>query len=505
MPNIHETVGMSKPGFSSFDLSHEKKLTMAMGKLVPCFLQEILPNDTFKVKTETMMRMAPMLAPIMHRLNVYVHYFFVPNRIIWPGDETVASWQQFITGGKTGESVPVMPTMVVPEIRSGVGSLSDYFGLPPQVDADPYNYAVSELPFRAYQQIYNDYYRDPNLTDPVSLTNEAQIQQLRDRCWEKDYFTSALPWPQRGPDVSVPVDFVYSDESTAYYGAGAAPVVSAAALGTNAAGELLNPASPGAGTIQLQNLQDDAVQVSINELRTSSAIQRWLEKNARGGYRYIEQLLSHFGVKSSDARLQRAEYLGGGRQPVVISEVLNTSATATEPQGNMSGHGYSVGTTNSFKKRFEEHGWVIGIMSVLPRTAYQQGVHKMFTRTDRYDYYFPEFANLGEQEIANQELYYDGTTDLASNMAAFGYQQRYAEYKYGCTTVHGLFKTDLDFWHLGRIFFGPPALNETFVESDPDTRIFAAGEADSQNLWVQIYNDVKARRPMPYFSNPTLR
>lgn len=510
MPNIYEKIGMSKPGYSAFDLSHERKLSCKMGSLIPVYLQEVLPGDFFKVKTELMMRLAPMIAPVMHRVNVYVHYFYVPNRIVWPGDETVPSWQQFITGGKLGTAVPTMPVMTpttdYQEADTQPGTLWDYLGLPPVAldSAPPYAPAPNALPFRAYQQIWNDYYRDPNLTDPIAISDNAECIHLRSRSWEKDYFTSALPWPQRGPDVSVPVEFNYSDESTAYYGAGAAPVVSAAALGTNAAGEILNPASPGAGTVQIQNLDPDAIDVSINDLRISSAIQRWLEKNARGGYRYVEQLLTHFGVRSSDARLQRAEYLGGGRQPIVISEVLNTTGTEEAPQGNMAGHGYSVGTTNSFKHRFEEHGYVMGIMSVLPRTAYQQGIPRHFNRKEKLDYYFPEFANLGEQEILNQELYYNQASQ-ANSFATFGYQQRYAEYKYGLSSVHGDFKFNLDFWHMGRIFDSPPSLNETFVTSNPTNRIFAVENEDNQNLWVQIYNDVKARRPMPYFSNPSLR
>lgn len=507
MPNVHEKVGMSKPGFSSFDLSHERKLSCNMGDLIPVYLEEVLPGDQFKVKTEIMMRLAPLVAPVMHRVNVYLHFFFVPNRITWPGDETVPSWQQFITGGRLGTSVPTMPLISVEEAYSGNGSLADYLGLPPNIDDSDYLWNVTALPFRAYQQIFNDYYRDPNLQVAVDITADLEAKQLRKRAWEKDYFTSALPWPQRGPDVSVPVDFNYKDISNVVAEAGGPPsggtppyVLEASASNPS---RVTIPTAVG-NNFRIENLEDDAVQVSINELRTSTAIQRWLEKQARGGYRYIETLLSHFGVRSSDARLQRAEYLGGGKQPIVISEVLNTSATATEPQGNMSGHGYSVGTTNTFKRRFEEHGYVMGIMSVLPRTAYQQGVPRHFSRTEKLDFYWPEFANLGEQEILNQELYFQSGS-FANSIATFGYQQRYAEYKYAPSTVHGDFKTTLDFWHMGRIFATPPSLNSGFMTSDPTHRIFAVEDTDQHKLWVQIYNDVKARRPMPYFSNPSLR
>lgn len=516
MPNIHEKVGFSKPGYSAFDLSHEKKLSCNMGELIPVYLEEIVPGDYFKVKTEIMLRMAPMIAPVMHRVNVYLHFFFVPNRLVWPGDESVASWQQFITGGRQGTSVPVFPTYtpIAGSTRWGKGSLADYFGLPIFETGDPMTnpYTVSQLPFCAYNKIFYDYYRDPNLQAEVpgdwTANAGAPLQSanlsIRKRAWEKDYFTSALPWPQRGPDVSVPVDFNYQPAEVSLTENGAT-VPNVTPLATNAGGFIAG-GTGGAASFYVRNLEDDAVQVSINELRTSSAIQRWLEKTARGGYRYVEQLLSHFDVRSSDARLQRAEYLGGGRQPVVISEVLQTGETSAEsPQGNMAGHGYSVGTTNTFKKRFEEHGYVMGIMSVLPRTAYQQGIHKTFTRTDKLDFYFPEFANLGEQEIQNREIYWGKTDSPTTQLLTFGYQQRYAEYKYGRSTVHADMRDTLDFWHLGRIFASQPVLNTSFVQADPSQRIFAVEDPDTDKLWIQIYNDVKARRPMPYFSNPSLR
>lgn len=514
MPNIHEKIGMSKPGFSAFDLSHEKKLSCNMGELIPVYLEEVLPGDMFKVKTEIMLRMAPMTAPVMHRVNVYLHFFFVPNRLVWPGDESTASWQQFITGGRQGTSVPVFPTYTpsAGQSRWGKGSLADYFGLPifEAGDAMTNPYKVSQLPFCGYNKIYYDYYRDPNLVPEAAGNWTASAGapmisinlSIRKRAWEKDYFTSALPWPQRGAEVSVPVDFNYklAEVSTSETGATLVDLD----LYSNAGG-FVAPGIGGATSLYVRNLEEDAVQVSINDLRTSSAIQRWLEKAARGGYRYVEQLLTHFGQRSSDARLQRAEYLGGGKQPIVISEVLNTSATETEPQGNMAGHGYSVGTTNTFRKKFEEHGYVFGIMSVLPRTAYQQGIHRHFTRTDKLDYYFPEFANLGEQEVLNREIYWDPVGVPAAQLTAFGYQQRYAEYKYGCSSVHGDMRDTLDFWHLGRIFDAQPVLNSAFVESDPSHRIFAVEDPTLDKLWIQIYNDVKARRPMPYFSNPSLR
>lgn len=491
MSKIFETIGLKKPRYSAFDLSHEKKLSCNMGELVPILLEEILPGDQFNVRTETMMRLAPMLAPIMHRVNVYVHYFYVPNRLLWN------EWEDFITGGKEGTSAPAFPTMGFSNSLKTDFRLADYLGVP-NFTTTTLDLQISQLPFRAYTQIWNDYYRDENLTDPINVeTDFAETLKMRKRAWEKDYFTSALPWTQRGPAVSVPLESgnPYKDIATVVDAAGS-PLT-----GGNMEANISAQMSTGGFTSNLHTLKDD-IGIDINDLRTSSAIQRWLEKQARGGARYIETLLSHFGVKSSDARLQRVEYLGGGRQPIVISEVLNTTGTATAPQGDMTGHGISTGTTNQFSKKFEEHGYVMGIMSVLPKSAYQQGIPRHWLRDDKTDYYWPEFADLGEQEITNKELYVD-TTDVAYSNATFGYQQRYAEYKYACSTVHGDFRTTLDFWHMGRIFATQPALNATFVESDPTTRIFASSADDV--LWVQIYNSIKARRPMPYFANPSLK
>lgn len=222
----------------------------------------------------------------------------------------------------------------------------------------------------------------------------------------------------------------------------------------------------------------------------------------RAGSRYVEQILSHFGVKSSDARLDRAEYLGGGKQRVTFSEVLQT-AEGTNPVGTMAGHGYALGTSNRFQRSFEEHGFVIGIMSVLPKTAYQNGLDRMWSRADKFDYYWPEFANIGEQEVKNQEIFWSGLAGQ-TNGNTWGYQQRYAEYKYQNSTVHGDFKTNLNFWHMGRIFAALPPLNGTFVEADPTNRVFAVTDPNIDKILVQIYNNVDAIRLMPYYSVPSI-
>lgn len=525
--NIFQKIRARKPRKNKFDLSHERKFSFQMGQLTPIMVQDVLPGDKFRVKSEIFLRMAPMLAPIMHRVNVYTHYFFVPNRLLWN------EWEDFITGGKDGTASPVHPFISMYGLNRGAasatnylvpGSLADYLGLPVGDDweVDDDTVKVNALPFRAYQLIYNEYYRDQNLTDPVDVpktsggVTAAQIDnlaKLRQRAWEKDYFTSALPWAQRGGDVEVPFDAQASN--TINYGT---PVLfNDVAPGTPhpmqvSGTDLKTDTWPAPGGIEppvseLHNIQsiDTDIHgnaVNINELRRSIRLQEWLEKNARGGARYIEQILSHFNVRSSDARLQRPEYLGGGRQPVTISEVLSTfEDTGTSPVGEMAGHGVSVGSSNGFSRFFEEHGYVIGLISVLPKTAYQQGIPRHFSRSDKFDYAWPEFANIGEQEILNKELYFDPSNSPSADNT-FGYTPRYAEYKYAASTVHGEMRDSLAFWHMGRIFSNAPHLNASFVESDPTQRIFAV--QDAEQMYCQLYNSVSAIRPLPYFGTPTI-
>lgn len=531
--NIFQQIAINRVKTNKFNLSHENKLTMNMGKLVPFLLQEIVPGDKFRVNSEIMMRLAPMLAPVMHRVDVYTHYFFVPNRLVWN------EFEDFITGGRTGNLEPVAPFFYPNTVYGGnsldnqywnVGSLMDYMGIPPISGSVDNNVKVSSLPFRAYQMIYNEYYRDANLTDEIPLnygsgqetqtvTHMQRLLGLRDRCWEKDYFTSALPWPQRGGEALLPMDaeVTYKDQSEIFNSGSNTPVTGDTVLGhtsDNDAGALnLRSRNPdgtvngSTGTaVRVENIDEISnASTTINDLRKAVKLQEWLERSARGGSRYIEQILSHFGVKSSDARLQRPEYLGGGKQPIVISEVLSTVGTTAEtdfvPQGNMAGHGISVGSSNRFSRRFEEHGFVIGIMSVMPRTSYQQGLPRLFTRETKFDYYWPEFAHLGEQEVKNKELLL-ALSGSDTNESTFGYQQRYAEYKYQPSTVHGDFRQTLDYWHLGRII-NTAALNEDFVRCDPDPRIFAVTDLSIHHLYVQIFNRVDAIRPMPVFGIPS--
>ena len=521
MAQIFDRIKLTKPKSSVFDLSHERKLTLNMGELVPVFLQETLPGDKFKVNMEHLIRFQPLLAPIMHRVNVYTHFFFVPNRLIWN------DWEKFITAGASGEEIPVFP-----RIKAGFsthyasyfnrGTLADYLGFPSSQIPSSGDFVIdiSALPFRAYQLIYNEYYRDQNLTNPINIDkssgifSSSQILEdlliIRKRAWEKDYFTSALPWAQRGDQLTIPLS-------------GSAPVT---VDGTQTTFQIkstgLPPTDDAISTIMSKmanttdgdlmfnntGLETDLSNVSsstINELRQAFSIQKWLEKNARGGSRYIEQILTHFGITSSDARLQRPEYLGGGKTPVVISEVLqNSASTEYSPQGQMAGHGISVGNTNEFKARFEEHGFVIGIMSILPRTSYQDGLPRVFQKYDKFDYFFPDLAHLGEQPVKKSELFLDTGKFLndEENSGTFGYQPRYAEYRFVNDTVHGDMSGNLDFWHMGRKFTSLPPLNTSFVQADPTQRIFAVEDPTEHKLIVQTYCNFQAIRPLPKFGTP---
>lgn len=478
---------------SAFDLSHERKLSAEMGTLVPILCQECLPGDKFKIDTQSMIRLAPMVTPVMHRINSYIHFFWVPKRIIWP------SFEDFITGK---EDITVPTKALVGNVM--VNSLADHLGIPPG------NYNLQQeniniLPFYAYYKIYNDYYRDQNLQDPeINFSDPSFLSDLWEkmplvRAWEKDYFTSALPWAQKGDPVKLRAEFGYLDQSQLRQDAG----LPATNDTLKVDGSLL-VGGLGGEKLRIENLS--TVEIDINELRYATRLQRWFERNARAGSRYVEHLLAHWGVRSSDARLQRAEYIGGGKSPVVISEVMNMTGSESEdalPVGMMAGRGLNIGRTNQASKFCEEHGYIIGIMSVMPEPAYMQGLPKMFSRLVNLDYYYPEFSQLGEQEVLEKELYLS-SSDETTNNSTFGYQARYAEYKYMPSSVHGQFRTTLDHWHLARKFEETPRLNEEFIKCQPDVdRIFAVS-FDKQHLWIQLYHKINAIRPMPFYNDPTL-
>lgn len=500
---LYDSVRAIRPQRSAFNLSYDKKLTCDLGQLIPVLCEEVVPGDTWKIGIEAVVRFMAMVSPILHELNLYVHYYFVPYRLL------DADWEAFITGGADGQDAHTMDTwipthgnvtngngVVVPD--NGVGSLWDYFGFPvTDAGVEPAGAYPLAFPRRAYNLVYNQYYRDETQIAEVSLDSVLVLQ----RAWEKDYFTSALPWQQRGTAPSLPI----SGHSHALW-----PAADATGGALNFSYGNTNKTPSDASTkAALENNQVDfasATTFNVADLRLAFQIQKWMERNARGGARYVEHLLNHYGVAPKDERLQRAEYIGGTKMPVQVSEVLQTSSTdGTSPQGNMAGHGIVAGRDFCASYRAEEFGCIIGIMSIMPRSVYQQGINRQWLRATRYDYYSPEWAHLSEQAVVRAELY---ATDVQNdNLTVFGYQGRFNEMRGKSSMCCGLMRTNVTgtlgkYWHLAREFSAAPSLNQAFLECIPSKYYLAATTQPA--VIVNIGNIIKAIRPLPVEADPGL-
>lgn len=497
---------------SKHSLSNYKVLSCDGGYLVPVGLQEVLPGDVFNHKIRGLVRAAPMIAPVMHQVDVRLHCWFVPNRLLW------TDWENFITGGPDGEDASVAPTIEMtftsgsPDTGNNqVGFLPDFLGIPPEVNGQ----FVSALPFRAYNLIFNEFYRDQDLVAPRAISKASGVDTTTDPtlariAWEKDYYTSARPWESKGPTLTLPLGDqapvlgIGPTTTGTYTTSGVLKQSDGTTINlANADGQRamadsqfsLRQMQKGTATGNQPDIYADlsaATGVDLVTLREYFGQLRYQEARAKYGSRYTEYL-AYLGVRSSDARLQRPEYLGGGRVPVQFSEVLQTAPSTSDFVGTMAGHGIAGARSNRYRRFFEEHGWVMVLVSIRPKTMYVDGIQRHWSRATKEDYFQKELAAVGSQEVLNKEV----QAVHSSPNGVFGYQDRYDEYRRTENTIAGEMRTTLNYWHMAREFSGDVALNSSFVTCTPTDRVFAGSEELVDQYYLMIHHSLQARRIVP--------
>lgn len=561
MAKLFKSVRPLSPKRNAFNLSFESNLTTEFGRLTPFLMQECVPGDSFRINTQMLIRMAPLFAPTMSRVNCYLHYFFFPDRL---GNN---DFETFITGGEDGNGTvtsrdgqeriaQLIYCDVISVLRCigrsslenkpnvdqlfGKSTLFDYLGFPsPDTDTgfdwgtfENSTMRIDMRPFIAYASIYNEYYRDENFQKEVDIVKDCvggdlvvylestvgvdkaaeiliRLFTLKIRNWEKDYFTSALPWPQRGEETTI------GENDTRIYGEGSyrAQVIEGSQTYADIDRQSLANGLSIGGTIV----------ASVNEFRRALSIQKFREASARFGARYFEYIRGFFGTKVSDARLQRPEFIGGSAIPIQFGEVLQTSETNLTPQGTYAGRGIAGGMTKNIKYKVKEFGWIVGIMSIMPKPYYFQGLPRKYQRINKLDFYNPLFANLGEQEIKQGELIFaqpgwngseitDPNFATALNNKLFGYTPRYSEMRYNPNEIHGDFRTSLKDWHTARILDvdtreQDSMLTSQFLQVDAESpnRIFNLQSGKNfDHFWIDMYNDIRAIRPLPKFATPSI-